>query len=829
MYTDMNYTVNDGYGSGAGSTLPDPFISTSKKIKDKKWQKETVEYYIQRSYNNCNTRRKSFNEMRHNRNVFNSVMNYNILKEGLDPLGVIEDSENVDFPYQFYNIIEQPILTLLGEELRRPYDVKAFAINPEAINEKDKIFFTQLRQYIEGLGQRQDLPEDILREDLERMERWKKEDLQSAHEKMVNQILQAFLHDPNINFKDKSNKAFQDQQIIAEAVMRVGREGKDPQLYNVDSENFFVYGLGDSCHIEDGSAWIEWCWYSKERILQEFSEELVEKDVKDIYSHRYSSPAIVLPTPLATSDEVTRNDLPNVSQYIPVDSDLTYMDNTFSNSRFVDQYGNIRVIRVQWITPKKVGYLTTFDQETGEPIYTFVDETYKPDASLGETIKWIYVEELWEGIKIGDEKYIRVQPCDIQLRSMSNPAKVRPLYVGVIRAYNGNMARSRLDMALQLQNDYNIWSNKLRDLWTKNLGKLAIIDASKIPSTMKTEEWFVWLRRFGLVFENPFEEHKKRPELIAGNMQQGHKMIDLSLATEINQAIQYLQYIQQEVNRIMAVPDPRQGNMTGNEGLGVSQQAIISSNSQTEIDFSTHDYLRARLLEVLVEYTKFLWKDEKGKRQYLLDDLSNYIIDVDGSLLMEAEYGVRITNTGKAVEMNTILKSLIHPAMQNGTTTLVDAAKALLADSPSNMLKMLESSEDKRIKQQQEAERIQQETQQQALQMQAQMEEQKHAREMEKLSFTRETELLKLQLQLQSKAISEDAKYAFEGSRDDNKDGVEDQIELDKQRLANEVKDREISSKEKIEKMKLDAERDMLREQLKAQKEIARMKGVKSN
>ena len=287
MYTDMNYTVNDGYGSGAGSTLPDPFIPTSKKIKDKKWQKETVEYYIQRSYNNCNTRRKSFNEMRHNRNVFNSVMNYNILKEGLDPLGVIEDSENVDFPYQFYNIIEQPILTLLGEELRRPYDVKAFAINPEAINEKDKIFFTQLRQYIEGLGQRQDLPEDILREDLERMERWKKEDLQSAHEKMVNQILQAFLHDPNINFKDKSNKAFQDQQIIAEAVMRVGREGKDPQLYNVDSENFFVYGLGDSCHIEDGSAWIEWCWYSKERILQEFSEELVEKDVKDIYSHRY--------------------------------------------------------------------------------------------------------------------------------------------------------------------------------------------------------------------------------------------------------------------------------------------------------------------------------------------------------------------------------------------------------------------------------------------------------------------------------------------------------------------------------------------------------------
>lgn len=829
MYTDMNYTVNDGYGSGAGSTLPDPFISTSKKIKDKKWQKETVEYYIQRSYNNCNTRRKSFNEMRHNRNVFNSVMNYNILKEGLDPLGVIEDSENVDFPYQFYNIIEQPILTLLGEELRRPYDVKAFAINPEAINEKDKIFFTQLRQYIEGLGQRQDLPEDILREDLERMERWKKEDLQSAHEKMVNQILQAFLHDPNINFKDKSNKAFQDQQIIAEAVMRVGREGKDPQLYNVDSENFFVYGLGDSCHIEDGSAWIEWCWYSKERILQEFSEELVEKDVKDIYSHRYSSPAIVLPTPLATSDEVTRNDLPNVSQYIPVDSDLTYMDNTFSNSRFVDQYGNIRVIRVQWITPKKVGYLTTFDQETGEPIYTFVDETYKPDASLGETIKWIYVEELWEGIKIGDEKYIRVQPCDIQLRSMSNPAKVRPLYVGVIRAYNGNMARSRLDMALQLQNDYNIWSNKLRDLWTKNLGKLAIIDASKIPSTMKTEEWFVWLRRFGLVFENPFEEHKKRPELIAGNMQQGHKMIDLSLATEINQAIQYLQYIQQEVNRIMAVPDPRQGNMTGNEGLGVSQQAIISSNSQTEIDFSTHDYLRARLLEVLVEYTKFLWKDEKGKRQYLLDDLSNYILDVDGSLLMEAEYGVRITNTGKAVEMNTILKSLIHPAMQNGTTTLVDAAKALLADSPSNMLKMLESSEDKRIKQQQEAERIQQETQQQALQMQAQMEEQKHAREMEKLSFTRETELLKLQLQLQSKAISEDAKYAFEGSRDDNKDGVEDQIELDKQRLANEVKDREISSKEKIERMKLDAERDMLREQLKAQKEIARMKGVRSN
>lgn len=829
MFTDIEYTATNGYGSVAGTTLPDPFIPTLKKIKDKKWQKNTIDFYIQRSYNSTNSRRKTFDEMRRNRDIMNSVMNYVSLKEGLDPLGVIEDTENVDFPYSFYNIIEQPILTLLGEELRRPYDVKAFAINPEAVNEKDKMFKASFRQYLESLTQRQDLPEDIIKEDLEKLDRWKKEDLQSSHEKLANEILQALLHDPSINFKDKSNRAFQDQEVIAEACIRIGREGKDPQIYNVNSENFFVHGLGESCFIEDGSAWIEWLWYSKERILQEFSEDLSEADVRDIYSHRYSSPSIIMPTPIATSDEITRNNLPNVSEYVAVDTELAFMDNTFSTSRYVDQYGNIRVIRVQWITPKKVGYLTSFDPETGEPLYTFVDETYKVDTSRGETIKWMYVEELWEGVKIGNEKYIRVQPCEIQLRSMNNPAKVRPLYVGIIRAYNGNVARSRLDMVLQHQNDYNIWANKLRDLWTKNLGKLAVIDASKIPSTMKTEEWFVWLKRFGLVFENPFEEHKKRPDILAGNMSQGSKVIDLSLATEIQQAIGWLQYVQQEVNRILAVPDPRQGNMTGNEGLGTTQQAIISANSQTEMDFSAHDYLRARALEVLLEYTKHLWKDDNGKRQYLLDDLSNYILDIDGALLAEAEYGVRITNTGKAVEMNTILKSLIHPAMQSGTTTLVDAARALLADSPSNMLKMLETSEEKRFKQQQETAKMQQESQQQELQMQAELEEKKHAREMEKLAFERETELLKLNIQLQANANSEYNKYTMEASKDDNKDGVEDKIELDKQRLANDIKEKEITSKERIEDKRILAERDMLREQLKVQKEIARYKNTKSN
>ena len=75
-----------------------------------------------------------------------------------------------------------------------------------------------------------------------------------------------------------------------------------------------------------------------------------------------------------------------------------------------------------------------------------------------------------------------------------------------------------------------------------------------------------------LVTENPFEESAKGQ--VAGMMQQRSSVIDIDKSKEIMEAINMLNFLEGMINKIAAVPQPRQGELQGNEGLGVSQEAI---------------------------------------------------------------------------------------------------------------------------------------------------------------------------------------------------------------------------------------------------------------
>jgi len=358
---------------------------------------------------------------------------------------------------------------------------------------------------------------------------------------------------------------------------------------------------------------------------------------------------------------------------------------------------------------------------------------------------------------------------------------------------------------------YNVWANKLVKLWTEHIGKAAIIDVARIPSDMSTDEWYVWLKRFNLAFENSMEEGKKGAAKgqIVGNMQQNSKVLDLGMAEEINQAIQTLSWIEERVNKLSAVPEARQGATSGREGLGVTQQSIVQSSHQTEADFAIHDLIKSKTFEVMVEYIKVLWKDEKGKRQYLLADLSNHILDINGAVLNEAEYGIKITNSSQLYSMYTAIQQLTHAAMQTGTATLSDVAKMYMATSPSQMLHQLEQSEDKRIEQQNEQAKMQQEGVQAQIQAQQQLEQIKHQQELEKIN-------LEWSYKLQEKQLDVEARLN-EHSTDTNQNHIEDEVELQKEeikvsgakdlqseKLAHEknLKEMELKSKEKIEKNK---------------------------
>lgn len=778
-----------------------PNMMASYKVKQgPAWGKAAIDYFATTSSNNSG-KRKSKEEMEELIAFWNSVITSKELKRHLDPLGVDDSNEVTDAEqnaFSFFDIIAGPMATLMGEHLKRTFDVRAFAVNPDTVNEKDKEFRKIAMEKFAALAQQKEqLDEEQMQAKIEEIEMMLKNDLQTAHEVLANSILKVIQHDNDARSKYVFNKGFKTYQILSEVVFKVDHVGNEPKFRHVEPRNFEVFGIDESNFIEDGYAWKETRYMHPFDIVREFSKDLTDSEVKRILKDTTGG----LYNPIMKHDGV--GNVFNSSNY----QDVPYVvlqGETFNKGEFAVSDGKrmldslnrsgsglIRVERIEFKALKKIGLLS-YQDDDGTTQKTWIPEEYEVQLDLGESVEWFYAEEIWEGTLILNDIYARVRPLPVQMRKMSNPFVVKPSYFGYVNSYGGVKAQSRLERLVPYQRMFNVAMQKLITLWTQNLGKAVIVDTARIPKDMPTEEWYMWLKRFGLMFENSFEMGKEGTAKgqLAGHMQLGNRSVDLSLAAQIDDAIRTLSWIEEMVNKIAAVPAPRQGNLQGNEGLGVTQQAIVQSTQQTEEDFYIMDLMEAKGYELILEYAKTLWRDDTFKKQYLLDDLSAYVLEVDGALLNEAEYGIKITNSAKMYELTNTMRNLYHAAMQTGSATLSDVASLMMTESPSEMLVKLRQTEEKRIKQQQQQQAQQSELQKQQLEAQQQMMLLKHQQDLEKIELEWQYKLM------ESEATRNYDSYVH--SLDTNRNGIEDQVELDREKITQDTAKMKIVSDEKI-------------------------------
>ncbi|MCK9429251.1 MAG: hypothetical protein M0R17_04555 [Candidatus Omnitrophica bacterium] len=788
--------------------LPNQRVSRSVK-NGEKWQHDSVDFFINNRKNYYGNR-KTKAEIDSNWDFYNNYLSPEELHHTLDPLGVEDKLYNEDIQnvFKFYNILDQPFDTLFGEELKRQVEIKAFAINPHIINSKDFEFKEKVSKFLTELAEQPgNINQELLQEKLKEFDKFRKNDLQSAHEKMANNIIQTLINDLSLNCKMVFNKGFKELEINSECIYRIGHAGKDLTLDKVQGANFYVLGMGSSNNIEDGYAWIEIDYMNSHKIIDEFAEELSNEEIDKILKLSVWDQDTMRPHRIALVD--IDPDSKYATHALPLIEDKQFVSLDGRDAAEIDPDGNIRVHRVQWLSLRKLGKLKYFDQ-FGDEQFEWVDEFYQADVAQGEEVEWIWVNELWEGVRIGNSIYKKIRPCPVQMRSMTNPSIVRPSYVGYVMSNNGKVQKSRIEKLKPYQEMYNVWANKLVKLWSEHIGKVALFDVASIPSDMSTEEWYLWAKRFNFAFYNSFEEGKKGAAkgMIAGNMQQKSSVLDLGLAQEINQAIQTLSWIEERVNKISAIPEARQGAMSGREGLGVSQQSIVQSSHQTEMDFAIHDFVKSKVYEIMLEYAKVLWKDEKVKRQYVLDDLSNHILEIDGELLNEADYNVRITNSSQLMNMYNAITQLVHPAMQNGAQ-LSDIAKMYMATSPSQMVHQLEESEDKRNEQANEQSKMQQESMQAQMQAQKELAQIQHQQELEKINLEYQYKIQIEQMKMQ---------HAFNiHSTDTNNNNIEDAVEIEKIAIGT-------TSAEKMQQDQIVADKEMLEIELQAKKDIEKIK-----
>jgi hypothetical protein len=113
---------------------------------------------------------------------------------------------------------------------------------------------------------------------------------------------------------------------------------------------------------------------------------------------------------------------------------------------------------------------------------------------------------------------------------------------------------------------------------------------------------------------------------------------------------------------------------------------------------------------MLLNTSKWAWKDNKTNLQYILDDATRAFITLSDSFFYE-DYDVFVEDTTKNQQQIDALKNLMQPAMQNGAS-LLDITEIITMDNVAMIKNKLEEIEQKRMEQQQAMEQAQAEREQ---------------------------------------------------------------------------------------------------------------------
>lgn len=208
-----------------------------------------------------------------------------------------------------------------------------------------------------------------------------------------------------------------DALAVGEEIYQCDIVGGEPVIEKLNPMKVRVFRSGYSNRIEDADMIILEDYWSPGRIIDTYGEVLTSKDLKYIEELPYNNGA------------VTADEMGNIDERQGFVNTLM-LDDTFESAKLISEFtgvdasvaddclpydaeGNVRVMRVYWKSRRKIKKVTFYDPETGEKDFTFQPENYVLNKDLGEEETCFWINEAWEGTKIGEEIYVNMRPRPI--------------------------------------------------------------------------------------------------------------------------------------------------------------------------------------------------------------------------------------------------------------------------------------------------------------------------------------------------------------------------------------------------------------------------------
>jgi hypothetical protein len=422
----------------------------------------------------------------------------------------------------------------------------------------------------------------------------------------------------------------------------------------------------------------------------------------------------------------------------------------------------LRVTTAYWKSQRKVGHLTkvmdngevltdiiTEDYTiTDKPVYdtTLVKNKTKDNLIFGEHIDWIWINQVWGGVKIG--------PNHPSFWGMNNPGGINPMYLGIDQntigplkfqfkgdstlygcklpvegaVFNDRNTRSTsmVDLMKPFQIGYNIVNNQIADILVDELGTVIMLDQNALPKHSLGEDWgknnfqkaYVAMKNFQML---PLDTSITNTEN-ALNFQH-YQVLNLEQTQRMMSRIQMANYFKQQCFEVIGITPQRLGQQIGQTDTAKGiEQAVAGSYAQTETYFMQHsDYLMPRVHQMRTDLAQYYHSKKPSVRlQYMSSADEKVNFEINGTDLLLRDLNIYCTT--KANHRN-ILEQMKQLAMSNNTAgaSIYDLGNIMQTESIGELTNTLKSIEKKTNAQRQE--QMQHEQQMQEQEMQTRLQE----------------------------------------------------------------------------------------------------------
>lgn len=691
--------------------------------KGKAWRRRCVDFGDQHSLLHYHLTRKSVFAMKINYDLINGKIHMNDLKMLINPYNL--EASFIPDNIQHYPIINSKLEVLRGEESKRLFDFRVVVTNPTAISEIEEEKNAQVNAMLQQLLMDDAQSEEDFNKELEKQADYFTFEYQDKREQRGNLLLNHYMKE--LDMQQLFNQGFVDAYTVGEEAYICDIVGGEPYIEKINPLKMRVIKSGSSNCIEDADMIVLEDYWNPGRIIDTFWDQLSKKDIESLEKapvNTGSSPYV---------DSMDNLDsrygfVPNLSlDWTAGDKaidPLSLFDDTYDTSFLpYDMNGNVRVLRVYWKSRRQIKKVKSYNPVTGEEEFNFYPETYYCDPDKGEEEQTFWVNEAWEGTKIGNDIYVNMRPRPVQYNRLSNPSRCHFGIIGSIYNINGDEPFSLVDIMKPYAYLYDIFHDRLNKTLAKNMGKIVKMDFAKVPKGWDVDKWLYYINVNNIAVEDSFKEGNvgvATGKLAGGLNNNSSGVIDASLGNEIQQYMNVLEWISTKIGELAGISKQREGQISNRETVGGVERATLQSSLITERLFFVHDSVKKRVLECFLETAKIALRGRKKKFDYILGDGSKQLMEIDGDEFAECDYGLVVDNSNGTMELNQKLDTLAQAALQNQLLDFSAIMKLYTTKSTSEKQRIVEASEKRKREEAQQQQQQQMQLQEQQMQQQAQ-------------------------------------------------------------------------------------------------------------